>query len=130
MYYTILICMYVLFTRKVIYQSLIIIYSIKKHNNGYMQASQNVEKSRYKFFRKVELLDSLRSVNMAIREGWNPIQEQCRVSLHQVDRQLLVQVASCHRLLHSCLPGESSCQLPDLLDSCLMPPSQSLYWQR
>ena len=75
---------------------IIIIYWIKKHNKGYMQASQNVDRTRYTVFRKVKLLEgnigqvSLRSVNMAVREGWNPIQEQCRVPLHEVDRQLLV----------------------------------------
>ena len=67
---------------------------------------------------------------MVFREVGDSVEEKGGVALHKVDRQLLVEMAGCHRLLLSSLSGEGSCQLLYLLDSSLMPASQSLHWQR
>ena len=67
---------------------------------------------------------------MIFREVGDSVEEKGGVALHKVDRQLLVEMAGCHRLLLSSLSGEGSCQLLYLLDSSLMPASQSLHCQR
>jgi hypothetical protein len=53
-------------------------------------------------------MNSVITVNVTFRELLNPIQEQSRVPLDDVDSQLLVEVAGGHGLLLPCLPGEGS----------------------
>ena len=63
----------------------------------------------------------LNTVNMGVREGWDPVYEEGSVSPHQEDREPLEEMPDSISFL---LP-RGSCQglaeLPDLEDSVLMP---------
>ena len=53
-------------------------------------------------------MNSVITVNVTFRELLNPIQEQSRVPLDDVDSQLLVEVAGGRGLLLPCPPGVGS----------------------
>jgi hypothetical protein len=70
----------------------------------------------------------LRTVNHGAGKGWESIEEECCITLHQEDSHPLVQMSDLLGFVLTSVSGQGGSQLLHLQDCGLMPAAQGLHW--